>query len=346
MKKILCMILALVMALSLVACGNDAADDAVVEDEPLVIGWSELTMDVSYYKTLVDAAEAAALAAGYEFVYLDAEGDITKQTADVEDLIAQNVDIIVIDALDPSAIIPAVKMAVEAGIPVIACDSSMDEGAPVVTTIQADNLAIGMAVGDFIAEQMGDTEIFTGLISGIKGNLVGQQRRVGYMAGVVAARQQLSTEEAIAKAWELEDELYNTGKVAYADAALNIVSQGWGDWTNEGGLNALDDIITAHPNVNVVFAENDGMGLGAVKSIEAFGKTGEILVAGVDADAPALELIEQNNGVYHATGLNSPKILGQLTIDTVTDYFAGVEIPETIYMEGIVVTAENIEQYK
>lgn len=350
MKKLICMILTLAMMLTLIACGNTNGDNNdggdAAQDEPLVIGWSEMTMDVTYYKTLVDAAAEAAGKAGYKFVSLDAEGDITKQIADVENLIAQDVDIIVIDAKDPSAIIPAVKSAVEAGIPVIACDSSMDEGAPVITTIQADNLAIGLAVGEFIAKTIGDQDIYTCLISGLKGNIVGQQRRVGYMAGVIASREGLSHEDAIAKAWELEDQLYSTGKVAYPESKLNIVSQGWGDWTNEGGLNACDDALTSNENINVVFAENDAMALGAVKSIEAFNKTGDILVAGVDAGEAALDLIQQNNGVYHVTGLNSPLILGQMTIETITSYFNGDDIPSVINMEGIAVTAENIAQYR
>ena len=50
--------------------------------------------------------------------------------------------------------------------------------------------------------------------------------------------------------------------------------------------------------------------------------------------------------MYHVTGLNSPLILGQMTIETITSYFNGDDIPSVINMEGIAVTAENIAQYR
>ena len=316
--------LALVLVFSLfTGCSGNSSEKSEGSDDTIRVGWSELTMSVPYYKSMVDAASNAAKEQGMEFTYIDAQDDINKQVSDVEDLIAKGVDIILIDAKDPVAIVPAVKEAKEAGIPVFAVDSSMDESAPIVTTIQANNGDIGVAVGKWMAQQVEGTTMNTALISGVKGNIVGQERRQGFIAGVLMERAGMDEAAAWKRAVELDEELFAKGKFHDEASDFGIVGQGWGAWTNEGGLSTMEDLLTANSNVNVLFAENDAMALGAVKAIEAAGLTGKVIVGGVDSQKEALELIKDNTGVYHVTGLNSPEILGKLAIEMAGKYLKG-----------------------
>src|SRR6201999_1000798 len=99
----------------------------------------------------------------------------------------------------------------------------------------------------------------------------------------------------------------------YGLADVDIVGQGWGQWTTDGGLKAMEDLLTAHPDINVVLGENDSMVLGARKALQAAGRLkGILLVAAADGQKEALQLIQQ--GEYGATGLNSPTILARMAV--------------------------------
>ncbi len=78
---------------------------------------------------------------------------------------------------------------------------------------------------------------------------------------------------------------------------FTIVTQGWGGWTNNGGLKAMEDILVAHKNINVLFAENDAMAIGALKTIKEMGMQGKIALVGLDGQKEAYELIKKANTV-------------------------------------------------
>jgi ribose transport system substrate-binding protein len=96
----------------------------------------------------------------------------------------------------------------------------------------------------------------------------------------------------------IEQQLRSSGNVEF-----DIVSQGWGNWTYEGGLKAMEDILVAYPDINVLISEQDAMALGALQAIEESGKSEYItIVAGADGQKEALLLIKE--GRYGATGMN------------------------------------------
>jgi ribose transport system substrate-binding protein len=153
-------------------------------------------------------------------------------------------------------------------------------------------------VGEWIADKLGKTKIKAAIISGAQGSPVGREKRLGFIRGI--AENQLRTQ-------------------GHAD--LTIVSQGWGGWSNSGGLKAMEDILASHPEINVLMAENDAMALGALKALNEAGKANNVLVVGFDGQKEALELIKQ--GKYEATALNSPMGLGKLAVESVVKYLNG-----------------------
>ena len=107
----------------------------------------------------------------------------------------------------------------------------------------------------------------------------------------------------------VEGQLVNDGKVSF-----DVVGQGWGAWAHEGGLKAMEDLLVAHPDINVVLGENDSMVLGARKALEAAGKLNDVLlVAAADGQKEALQLIKE--GQYGATGLNDPALVARTAVD-------------------------------
>ncbi|MBN9055287.1 MAG: substrate-binding domain-containing protein, partial [Rhizobiales bacterium] len=110
--------------------------------EGLKIGFSQVTLQSPFYVQLKNGAEAAAKAAGDTLVFLDANGDVSKQNNDIQDLITQGVSAIIINPVNPEAVAPSLEAAAAAGIPVITVDRPVT-GGKVAAHVGRDNKAMG-----------------------------------------------------------------------------------------------------------------------------------------------------------------------------------------------------------
>ncbi|MGO4273005.1 substrate-binding domain-containing protein [Paenibacillus sp. TAF58] len=303
---------------------------AISEQKPVLkkdrksikIGYSQFTLGAPYFVAIVEAAKKTAEEMGVQFVSIDGQDNINKQLSDVDDLLAKNIDVLIMDPKDPIAQVPATKAATKAGVPVIIVDSSIDPSADFVTTIQSNNLANGELVGEWLAKQMKNKQIKMALLSGAQGNPVGKERRQGVIRGLTETQISMS-----------------------GGSSFEIVAQGWGNWGNEGGLKAMEDILTAHPDVNVLVTENDSMALGAMKAIQAAGKKNDILiVAAADGQKEALELIK--SGDYGVTGMNNPALIGKTAVETAVKLLEeGGQFPKVTYTPPVAITKENAAKY-
>ena len=91
---------------------------------------------------------------GMKFVYNDAQDDIVRQISFVEDLLVQRIDLLILNPLDPKALVPATKSATKAGVPVLIIDSSIDPSADFITTVQSNNRRNGELVGEWLVKQI------------------------------------------------------------------------------------------------------------------------------------------------------------------------------------------------
>lgn len=289
-----------------------------------VIGISMKTLAAPYFAAQEQYAREHAAEVGCTTMSSDAGDDLNKQVADVEDMVAKGVGAIIINVRDSQGLVPAVNAAAAAGVKVIAIDSTIDPSANVVTLVQSSNTQNGMLVGQWLADQTQGKDLKIALISGAQGNEVGQERRDGVLMGL------------------LEGQLRNSGTAGY-----EIVGQGWGNWENEGGLTAMEDILTAHPDVNVVLAENDSMLLGARNALRSSGMEEDVLlVAAADGQKEALELIKE--GSYGATGLNSPRNVATTAVDMAKAAIDGTLPADTskiTYTTPAAITKDNVDQY-
>ncbi|MHC4475804.1 MAG: substrate-binding domain-containing protein [Planctomycetota bacterium] len=297
-----------------------AAESKDLKD--IKIGMSMYTLGAPYFAAQVNAAKKKAAELGLDLVANEARDDMVAQLANVEDLLAQGIDLLILNPKDPQGLIPATKAATRAGVPVIVIDSTIDPAADFVTTIQSNNLANGELIGQWLVRQMKGEPIRMALISGVPGNPVGKERRQGVFRGII--EQQLRTG---------------------AKARFEIVAQGWGDWYHEGGLKAMEDIIVAHPEINVMLAENDSMALGALEAIREAGREDDILVlAAADGQKEALKLIKE--GKYGATGMNNPVLIAETAIEVGLAVLQGkADFPKVSYTPAVCITRENVDKY-
>lgn len=286
------------------------------------IGLSMKTLSAPYFVAQVRAIQSKTEELGMKFSYINAEDDINKQVASVEDLLAQGIDVLILNPLDPKALVQSTKSATKAGVPVIIIDSSIDQSADFVTNILSNNLENGELVGEWLVRKTAGKKLRIALISGAQGNPVGKERRQGILRGII------------------EQQLRSSGNVEF-----EIVSQGWGNWTYEGGLKAMEDILVAYPDINVLISEQDAMALGALQAIEESGKSENItIVSGADGQKEALLLISE--GKYGATGMNDPVLIGEKAVEVAMKIMSGEQnFPKVIYTPPVCISKENVDKY-
>ena len=315
MKKVLTTT-ALAFISTLVAQQSFAAD--------CKIGISMKTLAAPYFAAQEQSAREHAEKLGCAVISTDANDDLNKQIADVEDMVAQNIGALVINPRDSQGLVPAVNAAAAAGVPVFVIDSTLDPSANYVTLVQSSNLQNGLMVGQWIADKTKGQDLKIALLSGDQGNEVGQERRLGTLSGII------------------EGQLANEG-----NSTVEVVAQGWGGWSSEGGLNAMEDILVAHPDINVVLGENDSMVLGAYKALQAAGKVEDVLlVAAADGQKEALAMIKE--GTYGATGLNDPALVASTAVDMAKEAIDGTlgdDTPKVTYTTPTVISSENVDEF-
>ena len=337
-KELYAFLLFAALLLNLAGCArpldnsNESKDEGTVEGDLIesaidlsgkTIGYCTPTLNAPYYQALLQSMKETTEKNGMTFLSADGQDDINKQVAAVEDLITKGVDALLLNPKDPDALVGVTRLAKAAGIPVFIIDSSIDPSADYVTTVQSNNLANGALAGEWLAKKFGKREMNIALLSGNAGNPVGRTRKQGLLQGIT------------------EEQLRSLGYIN-----LNIKTQAYTEWSYAGGLKAMEDILVAHPDINVVITESDVCVLGAIKAIAQAGKTDDILiVAGADGQKEAIKYI-MDTDFYGCTAMNSPTQIGKNAVKYAIQYMNGkTDFPKTSFTAPLLITKENAAEY-
>ncbi|MCX2699321.1 MULTISPECIES: substrate-binding domain-containing protein [Ochrobactrum] len=280
----------------------------------LKIGFSQVTLQSPFYVQLKEGAEAAAKASGNSLVFLDANGDVSKQNNDIQDLITQGVDAIIINPVNPDAVVPSLEAAVSAGIPVITVDRSVN-GDGVTAHIGRDNKKMGQRVGEAVLAKLEADGVESAKIIEIQGDAGGavmMDRRDGFHK-------------------------------AFEGSKHMIVAGPYAEYIRANAVTAMQDLLQANPDVKVVYAHNDDMALGALQVLQESGRN-DVSVAGVDGLSEALEAMSKGDH-YIATALNDPKYLGDVTIQVAVQAAAKKDVPKFVDAGTEVVTKDNVSKF-
>jgi ribose transport system substrate-binding protein len=279
-------------------------------DGTITVGFSQATQQSPFYVSLGEGVEQAAEEADAELVYVDANGDITKQNNDIEDLITQGVDVLLVNPVDPQGIAPSIAAAEAAGIPVVTVDRPAD-GA--IAHVGRDNVAMGELVGESVLAALGDEGGKIVEIQGDAGGTVAMDRSQGFH-----------------DAFEGVD-------------SVEFVEGPYAEYIRSNAVTAMQDLLQANPDVAVVYAHNDDMALGALQVLQENGRD-DVLVAGVDGLMEAVEAIADGDQ-YVATSLNDPIALGATAAETAIAAANGDDVDADIDAGTQLVTKENAADY-
>lgn len=269
MKKILSIILALVMILSLAACTGDSGDEGGL----IKVGIINNDPNESGYRTANDADMKRVFTEenGYDAsFYYSLKND--EQIAAAQQMIQDEVDYLLLSAAGTSGWDTVLQDAKAAGIQVILFDRTIDaDDSLYVASIVSDMAKEGQTAVEWLASQ----------------NL--SEYNVIHIQGVMGSAAQIGRSGAL-------------DEKAAAEANWNIVKQQTAEWNAETAQQIVQSVIDAGTSFNVIYAENDDMAKGAVAALDSAGIThgvdGDVIIMGFDCNTWALEELLKGNWNY------------------------------------------------
>ncbi len=258
------------------------------------------TLNNPFFVTLKDGAVKKAGEMGYELIVLDSQNDPAKELANVEDLTVRGVKAILINPTDSDAVSNAIRLINTAGIPVLTLDRGAAHG-KVASHIASDNVAGGKMAGDFMAEKLGKGAMVIQL-EGLPGTSAARDRGEGFAQAVKA----------------------NEFKVLASQPA---------DFDRTKGLNVMENLLANYGDVQGVFAQNDEMALGAMRALQAAGKT--VVIVGFDGTDDGVAAVKR--GDMAGTIAQQPALIGSLGVETADKVLKGQTVEANIPVPLMVV---------
>jgi ribose transport system substrate-binding protein len=319
------------------------------------IGWSEITMGNPFFVELIKGATKTAEKYGLSLDVQVADGDLQRQCSHIDTFITNAMDLIVIDPTDTLGVSRCINRAVDAGIPVVTIGTVPEASARVLTTITPNPFVNGFGAGEYVAKDAGkDNAITAAVIIGVVGNSTSESRVSGMIAGIVSERMKElglpgKKEDAMLRGFDLFQKLKQGGSFEDAELKFKVVALGEGHWTEEGGLAAAEDILTAHASdLNYILTDNDFMGLGAIRALRNVGKTGDVKV-GAPSDGSREALAAIKKGDLLVTGTWSGEQTGVSAIEFVNNIFNkgldATNLPLGSYFTAYTISKENVDEF-
>jgi galactofuranose transport system substrate-binding protein len=299
------------------AIGRAWATPALKEKSTYKVGFAQTESNNPWRLAETASMRDEAQKLGYQLVYTDAAGSAAKQASDVNSMIAQGVDAIFLPPREDKPLVPVIKAAAKAGIPVFLIDRDVDHtmakpGEDYVTFIGSDFVEEGQRVAAWLAKAAGGKAKIIEL-EGTTGASPANDRKKGFDGAI--------------KKWP----------------GMTILASQSGDFARDKGRQVAQTLLLAHPDATAIYAHNDEMAIGAIAALEAAGKTPgkDVIVVSIDGEKDGVQAII--DGKLAATCECNPRF-GPQAFATMKDYAAGKTIPPYIKNEDRFYDASNAKE--
>lgn len=321
-KRVLSVVLVVVMAAMMVmgcTTGVEESSDGGTEKKAEKNSEGGYTVGCTvYYMTefvtlMTKGMEAKAKELNCDLVMLDAGQDAQNQVTQIENLIAQKVDVIIVAAVDSDAILPAIEMCEAAGIPLVGVNMLFNTEEPYHYVGPNDVLAGELEMQNAI-DQIGG-----------EGNVLILEGPIGQSAQI----QRLEGNQNVLKKYE--------GKI-------EVLAQQTANWSREEALTLVENWLeTFSGKIDAIVAHNDEMALGAIQALEAAGLTDKIAVTGVDAILDGCNAVK--DGTLLGTVYQDAALEGSDAVQKAFDVLEGtVTEKELSYIDMKWITKDNVDE--
>lgn len=307
------LLLALATVFMVAGCGGDNSDKVSNQDGAVAFAIHEQPDGIP--GKLLNDVKAKSEGAGWQFVNEIAGGNANLQLDQVNKMVDDKAAAIVVIAQNGDSIVPAVKRANEAGIPVIATNRDINGG--VFTNVVNNERQAGELQADYMAAHLP------------------QNAKIVYIKGDMSISAAVDRYEGFKEAI----------KAKRPDVEI-VASNSTGDWSEAQGIRELSLWLNMYPQIDGVASANDNMAVGAIKAMKAAGRFNDsVIVCGVDSTDNALASI--------AAG--EMKLTVKQDADKIVETIMGLlqqvkqgQSPEkgNVLVPMIAITKDNLAQYK
>ncbi|XVU30456.1 ABC transporter substrate-binding protein [Actinoplanes sp. CA-054009] len=305
----------LLLASTLAGCGgDDGGSGSGGGGDKITLGFSQVGAESGWRTANTKSIQEAAASEGIDLKFSDAQGKQEKQIEAIRSFITQRVDVIAFSPVVESGWDPVLKEAKDAGIPVILTDRAVDskDTSLYKTFLGSDFVEEGKKAGDWLAKEYeGKTDPVNIVeLQGTPGAAPAIDRKTGF-----------------------ED-------VIKADPKFKIVASQTGKFERTSGKQTMETFLQSVKDIDVLYAHNDDMGLGAIEAIEAAGKKPgqDIKIITVDAVKDGMTALSENkiNFIVECSPLLGPQLM-----ELVKKVKNKEEVPTRILTEETTFTPEQ-----
>ncbi len=284
---------------------------------PYKIGFSNISVVNSWRVQMVRELEyEKSLHPEISELYItDAGGDINKQIADIEDLLAKGIDALLVTPTSPDALVPVVQKALDKNIPVIVFNSAL-AGNIETSFVGTDEVEFGYVISKWLMEQLNCQGDIIAL-DGIAGNSISEDRFKGLQKAI--------------------NECPDPSKV-------KILSREAADWARDKGKIATEKALAAYPKIDGVWSQGGAMTQGAIEAFQAAGRP-LVPMTGEDNNGFMKMWKELQPKGFKAIAASEPTWISAEALKLALDALNGRPIPKKKIIPVPTITEENLDQY-
>ncbi|SDC89322.1 ABC transporter substrate-binding protein [Nocardioides lianchengensis] len=310
-------------AFALTACGGDSDADSKGGDSDgkITMGFAQVGAESGWRTANTKSIQETAEAEGIDLKFTDAQGKQENQIQAIRSYIQQKVDVIAFSPVVETGWDAVLQEAKAANIPVILTDRAVDseDTSLYKSFLGSDFVVEGERAGDWLVENAADSDT----------NGDGKVNVV-QLEGTTGAAPAIDRAEGFAE------------KIA-ADPTIEVTASQTGDFTRDGGKQVMESFLQSDDTIDVVYAHNDDMGLGAIEAIEAAGKKpGEdIKIITVDAVKDGMTALSEGkiNFIVECNPLLGPQLM-----DLAKKVVDGEEVEARVLTEEGTFTPEQAKE--
>ncbi|WP_374723500.1 D-xylose ABC transporter substrate-binding protein [Calidifontibacillus erzurumensis] len=296
-----------VLLFVMAACGQDAAsknengasqagETSEKADDKLKIGLSVSDLTLERWQHDRDFFVAKAEELGAEVLVQSANGDEAKQLSQIQNMLSQDIDALVIIAINSDALSTVVDQAKAEGIPVLAYDRLIN-GSEIDAYVSFDNVRVGEMQAEYLVEKVPKGKYF--LMGGSPTDNNAKMFREGQM---------------------------NVLQPLIDKGDIEIVGDQWvKGWDANEALKIMENALTANNNnIDAVVASNDNTAGGAIQALQAQGLAGKVVISGQDADLAAVQRIAE--GTQTMTVYKPIKVIAEKSAEVAVQLAKGEKV--------------------
>lgn len=297
---------------------KDTGSGGTKSGDKLVIGFSQVGAESEWRTANTKSMQDAIKDAGHELKFSDAQQKQENQIKAIRSFIAQKVDAIVFSPVVETGFETVLQEAKDAGIPVFLADRAVD--------IEDDSLWVTFLGSDFVEEGKKAANWLVEETKNVEGDV-----NIVELQGTVGSAPAIDRKEGFEE-------------VIKEHPNLKIIKSQTGDFTRAKGKEVMEAFLKSEgDNIDVLYAHNDDMAIGAIQAIEEYGlKPGEdIKIIGVDAVKGAFEAMAA--GKMNVTVECNP-LFGPQMVDLIEAHLAGEKIEKRVAVEESMYTMDQAEE--